>query len=325
MTRRTFMVCRTALLAICPLAVVDATPIYAQTYPGKPVRIVTGGPGSNGDLISRLLAPGLTTALGQQVIVENRPSGIILGETVAKAPADGHTVLVTGSSFWLAPFLQSNVPWDPVRDFAPIALASTSPNLIVVHPSLPTKTVKELIALAKSRPGQLNYASGTTGSGPHLAAELFNSMAKVNIVRINYKGAGQAMTDLIGGHVQVMFPNGGGAAPHVKSNRLRALAVTTAQPSALFPGLPTVASSGMPGYQSEVLNGIFAPAKTPPAIIGRLHQEIAPLLTKSDIKEKLFISGVEVIAGPAEKLTAAMKHEMDVWGRLIKQLGIRDE
>jgi len=333
MTRRTLTVFRAALLAIWPLAVVDATPVYAQTastgsgqaYPSKPVRIVTGGPGSNGDLTSRLIAPGLTAALGQQVIVENRPSGIILGETVAKAPPDGHTLLVTGSSFWLAPFLQSNVPWDPIRDFAPISLASTSPNLIVVHPSLPAKTVKELIALAKARPGQLNYASGTTGSGPHLAAELFNSMAHVNIVRINYKGAGQAMTDLIGGHVQVMFPNGGGAAPQVKSGRLRALAVTTAQPSTLFPDLPTVASSGLPGYESEVLNGVFAPAKTPPAIISKVHQELAPLLSRADIKEKLFTSGVEVIAGPPEKLTAAMKNEMNLWGKLIKQLGIKDE
>ncbi len=318
---------------VLPAVLLSTTMAWAQTtstgsgqlYPSKPVRIVTGGPGSNGDLISRLIAPGMTAALGQQVLVDNRPSGIILGEIVAKAPADGHTLLVTGSSFWLAPFLQSNVPWDPLRDFAPITLAATSPNLIVVHPSLPAKSVKELIALAKARPGELNYASGTTGSTPHLAAELFNAMARVNIVRINYKGAGQAMTDLIGGHVQVMFPNAGGAAPHVKSGRLRAIAVTTAQPSALFPGLPTVAASGLPGYEAEVLNGVFAPAKTPAAIISRLNQEIAPLLNRADVREKLFNSGVEVIAGSPEKLTAAMKNEMNVWGKLIREQGIRDE
>ena len=308
-----------------PLVFLCATIACAQTYPTKPVRIVTGGPGSNGDFTSRLIAPGMTAALGQQVLVDNRPSGIILGEIVAKAPPDGHTLLVTGSSFWLAPFLQSNVAWDPLRAFAPVTLAATSPNLIVVHPSLPAKSVKELVALAKARPGELNYASGTTGSTPHLAAELFNAMARVNIVRINYKGAGQAMTDLIGGHVQVMFPNAGGAAPHVKSGRLRAIAVTTAQPTALFPGLPTVAASGLPGYEAEVLNGIFAPAKTPAAIISRLNQEIVPILNRADVREKLFNSGIEVIANPPEKLTAAMKNEMNVWGKLIRELGIRGE
>ena len=308
-----------------PLVFLCATIACAQTYPTKPVRIVTGGPGSNGDFTSRLIAPGMTAALGQQVLVDNRPSGIILGEIVAKAPPDGHTLLVTGSSFWLAPFLQSNVAWDPLRDFAPVTLAATSPNLIVVHPSLPAKSVTELVALAKARPGELNYASGTTGSTPHLAAELFNAMARVNIVRINYKGAGQAMTDLIGGHVQVMFPNAGGAAPHVKSGRLRAIAVTTAQPTALFPGLPTVAASGLPGYEAEVLNGIFAPAKTPAAIISRLNQEIVPILNRADVREKLFNSGIEVIANPPEKLTAAMKNEMNVWGKLIRELGIRGE
>jgi tripartite-type tricarboxylate transporter receptor subunit TctC len=306
-------------------AILTLSPAYAQNYPVKPVRIVTGGPGSNGDFASRLLASALAAPLGQQVFVENRPSGVILGETVAKSPADGHTLLITGSSFWLAPYLLDNVPWDPQRDFATIMLATTSPNLVVVHPSLPTKTIKELIALAKSRPGQLNYASGATGSAPHLAAELFNSMAGVNIVRINYKGAGQALIDLMAGHVQVMFPNGGGAAAHLKSGRLRALAVTTPKPSALFPGVPTVVSAGLAGYESEVLNGIFAPAKTPAVAITRLNQEITKILARDDTREKFFNAGMEIIGGQPERLASAMKAEMSLWGKLIKDLGIRGE
>lgn len=294
-----------------------------QAFPGKVVRIVTGGTGSNGDFASRLLASGLTQAFGQQVIVENRPSGIILGEVVAKAPADGHTLLVTGSSFWLAPFLQDNVPWDPVRDFAPITLAVSSPNLVVVHPSLPVKSIPDLIALAKARPGELNYASGTTGSMPHLAAELFKQMARVNIVRINYKGVGLALTDTIGGQMQLMFPNAGGAAPHVKSGRLRALAVTTAQPTPLFPGVPTVASAGLAGYEVATINGLFAPARTPQPVIDRLQQEFARQLGLPDIRERLLATALEAIGGRPEQLAAAVKREMALFGKLIRDAGVR--
>ncbi len=296
-----------------------------QTFPGKVVRIVTGGPGSNGDFASRLLALGLTQALGQQVIVENRPSGIILGDVVAKSPADGHTLLVTGSSFWLAPFLQNNVPWDPVRDFAPVTLAASSPNLVVVHPSLPVKSIHDLVALAKARPGELNYASGTTGSMPHLAAELFKQMARVNIVRINYKGIGLALTDTIGGQMQLMFPNAGGAAPHVKSARLRALAVTTAQPTPLFPGVPTVASAGLAGYEVATLNGIFAPVRTPQAVIDRLQQEFAKQLGLPEIREKFQATGVETIGSGPDQLAAAVKREISLFGKLIRDAGVRAE
>ncbi len=303
--------------------VMSAGLAQGQAFPSKVVRIVTGGTGSNGDFASRLLAQGLTQALGQQVIVENRPSGIILGEIVAKAPADGHTLLVTGSSFWLAPYLQNNVPWDPVQDFAPITLAASSPNLVVVHPSLPVKSIPELVALAKARPGELNYASGTTGSMPHLAAELFKQMARVNIVRINYKGAGLALTDTIGGQMQLMFPNAGGAAPHVKSGRLRALAVTTAQPTPLFPGVPTVAAAGLPGYELATINGVFAPARTPLAVIDRLQQEFTRQLALPDIREKFLATGVESIGSRPEQLAAAVRREMTLFGKLIREAGVR--
>ncbi len=218
-----------------------------QAYPVKPIRIVTSGAGGGNDYISRLIAQGLSAGtLGQQVIVDNRASGFAPGEVVAKSPGDGYTLLVIGGSFLITPLLQS-APYDPVRDFAPITLLSTSPNIVVVHASMPVKSVKELIALAKVRPGDLNYASTATGSGSHLAAELFNSLAGVNITRINYKSTGSALTNLIGGEVHLMFPSASSVTTHVKTGRLKALAVTSARPSALVPGLPTVASSGLTG------------------------------------------------------------------------------
>ena len=199
---------------------------YGQIYPTKVVRIVTGGTGSNGDFASRLLAPGLTQALGQQVIVENRPSGIILGEVVAKAPADGHTLLLTGSSFWLAPYMQDNVPWDPVRDFAPITLAASSPNLVVVHPSVPAQNFKALIDLLKAKPGALNFASPGTGSTPHLASELLKQMAGVNFVHVPYKGDTPALTDLLAGQMHMQIASGPVYVPHIKAGKVRAVAVT---------------------------------------------------------------------------------------------------
>jgi tripartite-type tricarboxylate transporter receptor subunit TctC len=308
-----------ALLLACAAAA------HAQDYPSHPIRIETGGPGSNGDFASRLLGQVVSASVGQQIVVENRASGILLGETVAKAAPDGYTLLVTGSSFWLAPFLEKSVPWDPIRDFLPVSLMSTSPNLVVVHPSVPVKSIKELIALAKAHPGALNYASGSTGSAPHLSAELFNRMAGVSIVRVNYKGAGAAMNDLIAGQVQVMFPNAGSVAGFLKSGRLRALAVTTLQPSPLFPGLPTVQSAGLKGFQSEVLNGMFVPAKTPQPVITRLNQEFNRALVRPEIKDKFFSAGMEVIAGSADQLMAAVKNEINVWGKLIKDQGIRND
>jgi tripartite-type tricarboxylate transporter receptor subunit TctC len=314
-------ICLMTALALCVASPCGTA--LAQKFPTKLVRIVTGGSGTNGDIASRLIAPGLAQAMGQQVIVENRPSGIILGEVVVKSPPDGHTLLMTGSSFWLAPFLIDNVPWDPQRDFAPVTLPVSSPNLVVVHPSLPVKSIRELIALARARPGELNYASGVTGSMPHLAAELFKQMARVNITRINYKGVGLALTDTIGGQMQLMFPNGGGAAPHVKSGRLRALAVTTREPTSLFPGVPTVASAGLAGYEAATANGLFVPARTPPVVIDRLHQEIVKQLKEPSIREKLLATALEPVAGAPEQLAALVKTEITVFGKLIRESGVK--
>ena len=298
---------------------------WAQAYPDKPIRIVTSTVGGAADFAARFAAQGLSSLLGQPVIVDNRGSGIIVGEIVAKAPADGYTVLVAGPTLWLAPFLYGRLSWDPVRDFAPVTLAVSSPNILVVHPALGANSVKDLIALAKTRPGALNYATGGSGSTPHLAAELFKSMADVDLARINYRGAGPAFNDLIAGQVQVMFAVGTGAMPHVKSGRLRALAVTSAQPTPLVPGIPTVAASGLPGYESANNVGLFVPAKTPAAIINRLNQESVRAFNRADVKERVFNSGAEVVAGTPEQFGSAVKAEMTQLGKVIRDTGIRSE
>ncbi|MBI3069132.1 MAG: tripartite tricarboxylate transporter substrate binding protein, partial [Betaproteobacteria bacterium] len=257
------------------MAVLGAGVASGQDYPNKPIRLVTAAPGGALDVAARLIARGLTGSLGQQVVVDNRGgSAVIAAEIVVKAPPDGYTLLFYASAVWLLPSLRDSVRYDPVRDFLPITLATRAPHILVVHPSVPVNSVKELIVLGKARPGELNYASGPTGSSIHRAAELFRAMAGVNIVRVPYKGSAQGLNDLIAGEVQLMFPTTASAMPHVKSDRLRALAVTSAEPSALAPGLPTVAASGVPGYEAVAMTGIWAPAKTPGAIIARLNQEI---------------------------------------------------
>ncbi len=292
-----------------------------QNYPNKLIRIVTAAAGSANDWSSRVIAQELTGSFGQPVIIENR--GGLGAEAVAKAPPDGYALLAYGGSVWLLPFLRDQVPWDPVRDFAPITLALSSPNIVVVHPSLPVKSIKELIALAKAKPGELNYAAGTIGASPHLSTELFKAMARVNIVRVGYKGTGPSVIALIGGEVHLMFAGLGSVAPHIKTGRLRALAVTSAQLSALAPDLPTVASF-LPGYESASVLGIFAPARTPAAIINRLHQEIVRAINKPEVKETFLNAGVEVVGSSPGELAAMVKTDMARMGKVIKDAGIRE-
>jgi len=293
----------------------------AQSYPVKPIRIVTSTPGGSLDLTARVLSPKLAEALGQQFVIDNR-GGLISMELVAKAPPDGYTLCLAASALWLSQFLRDDVSWE-VGSFAPVTLLVSSPNIVAVHPSLPVKSVKELIAFAKSKPGQLNYSSGQSGASSHLAGELFNAMAGVKIVRVPFKGQGPAMLSLVTGESQLSFANAAAAMPFVKTGKIRGLAVTTAQPSALAPGLPTVAGSGVPGYESRAMLGMFAPAKTPPAIVEQLNREIVRALMSPDVSRRLFDSGAEVIArGPAE-LAAAMKDEIATTGKLIRQVGIR--
>jgi tripartite-type tricarboxylate transporter receptor subunit TctC len=296
---------------------------HAQTYPSKPIRIVTSAAGGNNDLIARIIAPGLSAALAQPIVIDNR-NAVAGGEMVAKGPPDGHTLLLFGSTLWIGPLLQPS-PFDPLTDFAPITQASTAPLMLVVHPSLPERSVRELISLAKSKPRALNYGSGAAGAITQLAAELFKSMAGVDIVRVPYKGDGPAVTDLIGGQIQLIFATTGSVVAHVKSGRLRGLAVTGAQRSALAPDLPTVAAT-LPGFEASSVVGIFAPPKTPALIISRLNTEISRYISLPDTKEKLLVAAAsEVVASSPEQLTAAMKADIARMGKVIREAGIRAE
>jgi len=293
-----------------------------QDFPTRPLRIVTSAPGGSSDFTSRLIAQGLTESLGQQAVVDNR--GNFGGDQLAKAQADGHTLLVDGASLWIGPLIQKT-PYDPVRDFAPVTIAVRAPNVIVVHPALPVKSVKDLIALARARPGELNYGSGGIGGASHLPAELFKSMAGVNIVNVNYKGTGAAVNALLAGEIQMMFANAAISTPHIKSGRLRGIAAASLEPSPLLPDLPTVAASGLPGFESIILQGILTAGKTPAARIARLNQEIVRVLNRPDIKERFMNGGVEPVGSTPEQLTAKMKYDMAQLGKMIKDLGLRAE
>ncbi len=309
------------LSSICAAA--SAGVACSQSFPSKPIRIVTSETGGGNDFTARAISPELSNALGQQVIVDNRggAGGLIAIDTVAKAQPDGYTLVLYNNGMWTLPLIQK-LPYDPVRDFSPITLATTTPNILVVHPTVPVNSVKDLIALAKSKPGELNYATGGTGSSNHLAAELFNSMAGVKTVRIPHKGSGPALIGLMGGQTQLMFPNAAAVTPHLKSGRLKALAVTSLQPSILFPGLPTVAAS-LPGYESVSPFGIFAPAQTPVAVVRRLNQEIVKVLARADVRERFLNTGVEVVGSTPEEFASAMKADITRLSKVVKESGIR--
>ena len=297
----------------------------AQKFPDKPIRIVTGGAGGGNDVLSRLIARGLTENLGQQVVVDNRPSGVIPGEIVAKAPPDGYTLAISGSSFWISPLFIDKPPYDPIRDFSPVMLPVTTPNILAVTSSLPVQSVKDLIALAKAKPGELNYGTPGSGSSPHLGGELFKLLAGVKIVRVNYKSAPAALNDLIAGQVQLSFGNAASVAPHAKTGRLKLLAVTSAQVSPLFPDLPTVAATGLPGYELISPFGIFAPAKTPAVIVSRLNEEILRVLRRMEAKDVLVSAGIEVVGSSPEHLSQVVKSEVAKWSKVIREAGIRGD
>jgi tripartite-type tricarboxylate transporter receptor subunit TctC len=311
------------LTTILPVTALAQAPVQ---YPARPIRIVVPqSPGASTDTTARLIAQRLTTALGQTVLVDNRPgAGSVIGtEVVAKATPDGHTLLVVASSITLNPILHKNLSWDPIRDFAPITQLSSFPNILVVHPAVPVKTVKDVIALAKAKPGALNYGSAGTATGTHLSAELFKHMTGTDMVHVPYKGGGAAMPALMGGQVQLMFATTVSALPHVRAGKLRAIAVTSPKRSPSAPDVPTIAESGVPGYDHTPWNGFLAPAKTPRAIVARLNEETARILHTPDTKAIFMNEGAEPVGNKPEEFGAIIKSEIAKWGKVIQAAGIK--
>ena len=296
-----------------------------STYPAKAIRYVVPFPaGGPLDIVARALGQELNKSWNQPIIIDNRPGagGNIGADLVAKAPADGYTILMGAvSTHAINVTLYSKLPYDPVRDFAPVTLITSVPNVLVVHPSVPAISVKELIALAKAKPGQINFASGSTGSAGHLAGELFKTMAGVNMVHIPYKGAAPAVVDLLGGHVSLMFDNMSSALPNIKSGRVRALAVTTLQRSPLLPQLPTISEAGLRGFDISTWFGIFAPAGTPPDIVARLNTETVRILNTREMKERLLALGAEPAGNKPDEFAAFVRLEIQKYARVVKASG----
>jgi tripartite-type tricarboxylate transporter receptor subunit TctC len=312
--------------AVLPLM---GTAAHGQAYPTKPVRLVaTSPPGGSQDFLARLLAQYLSPRLGQQMIVENRTgaSGAIGIEHVAKAAPDGYTLLLGAAGpLTLVPVFNSRLPFDPVRDFAPITVLASGPFAVALHPSVPARSLKELIALAKGKPGVLNYGSSGTGASPHLAAELFKSMAGIDMVHIPYKGVGPALTDLLGGQIDLMFADVHLVMPHARSERLRALAVTGSTRSRVMPELPTVSESGIPDYAAGTWFGVLAPAGTPREIVDRLNGEIVKLLGGAELRKRLLTQGIEPGGNTPEEFAALVRNELDKWRKVAKTANIKIE
>ena len=320
---------RTLLRAVLIAAAILAAPVpvVAQPYPTKPVRIVVPfAPGGGSDFIARFMAQRLTTALGQQVIVENKPgAGGILGiEAGIKSSPDGYTLTLIASSYTVNPSVYK-INFDPVNDITPVIQISQGPLLVVVRPSLPVKTTKELIALAKSKPGQLNFASSGQGSVIHLATELFDSMAGIKMNHIPYKGTGPALTDTIGGQTDIFFSSTATAMPHVQSGKLRAIAVTTAKRIPALPNVPTVAESGVPGYEVILWHGLIGPKGLPRPIVERINGELTKALKLKETAEQLQNDGVAPAGGTPEQFAAQIKKEIAVWRKVATDAGVKAE
>lgn len=316
---------RTLALIATSIACLVASIAYAAEYPVRPIRIVVPyPPGGGADNVSRVIAQKLAQAFAQQVVIDNRPgaSGIIGAEAVAKSPADGYTLLHDATAHSVNPALRK-LPYDTLKDFAPITLIVVNPNLLVVHPSLPVKTIQDLIKLAKARPAQITYASSGIGSAQHMAGELFKSMAKVDMVHVPYKGGGAVYSDLMGGHVQAFFSNIASGLVHVKSGKLKGIAVTSTRRSPSAPEFPTIAESGLPGYAVYEWNGLFAPAGTPKDIIARLNAEVMKIINSPEVKERFFALGAEASPGTPEQLGDYVRGEIAKWRNVVREMGIK--
>jgi tripartite-type tricarboxylate transporter receptor subunit TctC len=317
-------------LALCALTlcvlVLSAPRAGAADYPSKPVRVIVPfPPGGFNDTLGRTLSQKLQERCRQPVVVDNRPgAGSVLGtDLAAKAPADGLTLLIVSFAFAVNPSLHARLPYDTSRDFAPVVLAGAATNFLVANPALPAKTVAQLIALAKANPGRLNYGSGGNGTSTHLGMELFKLMAGVDLVHVPYKGSAPAITDLIGGQVDAMFDNAPNVLPHIKAGKLRALAVSTAQRSTLAPDVPTVAESGVPGYEVETWYGVVVRAGTPSAVIVALNAEINRVLALPEVQSRFTEQGVHAIGGSPERFAGHLRGQMSKWAKVVKDAGVR--
>jgi tripartite-type tricarboxylate transporter receptor subunit TctC len=297
--------------------------VRGQDYPNKPIRIIGGSPGGGNDITARLIGQAISATLGQPVIVENVAGGAIgSAEATLRAAPDGYTMVVIGGAIWITPILQKTPSYDAVTDFAPITLISRGPAIVAVHPSLPAKSVKELVALARSRPGELNFASSVIGGSVQLATGLFKSMAGIKVIEVPYRGNVQQIMATVAGEVQVAIVDVGLVVPHMKVGRLRGLAVTSATPTSLAPELPTVSGAGIAGYEYVGATGLLAPAKTPAAIISRLNREAVRVLVSPAVKEQYLGRGEEVVASSPEQFAAMIKAESAKWTKVIKEASI---
>jgi tripartite-type tricarboxylate transporter receptor subunit TctC len=308
------------------LALLCLSSVSAQDYPNRPVRyIVPQAAGGSSDTLARMITHRVGEGLGRQLVVDNRPgaTGIIGAEVVAKANPDGYTLLQAATSHATNPAMQTKLPYDSVRDFAPISLLSQQPNIFIVHPSLPVRTIKELIAYVRAKPGQLNYGSSGTGGSQHLAGELLKGLTGIDMTHVPYKGSPPALVDLLAGRVPIMSSTMPPVLPHIKTGKVRALAVTSAQRSAALPDVPTVAESGVPGYEAIAWQGLLAPAGTPKALIARINAEFVKVLKQADIVAKLNEQGYETVASTPEWFASYIRSEIAKWSKVIKASGIK--
>jgi tripartite-type tricarboxylate transporter receptor subunit TctC len=316
---------KTAVVVACALATAGA---YAQNYPVRTVRIVVPyAPGGNTDFTARVIATRLTEVFGQQVVVENRAGGAtnIGSELVAKAPADGYTLLMGGASNAINMSLYQKLPYDTLRDFAPVSLCVKGANVLAVHPSVPVKNVKELIALARTRPGKLNYASSGLGSSNQMAGELFKLMAGVNIVHVPYKGNSPALTDTIGGQVEMIFSGVPLLVPHLQAGRIRAIGIGSLKRFAALPDVPTIDESGLKGYEATTWFGLMAPVRVPKEIVARLNVEVGKILAGTEVRERFINEGVEPIGGSVESFGGFIRDEINKYARVVKAASLKGE
>lgn len=314
-------------IVILFLASLASGALWAQSYPARPIRfVVPFAPGGPTDILARAVGQKLTDAFGQTIVIENRggAGGNIGAEVVARSPADGYTMLMGATSTHaINPSLYRKLSFDPVKDFAPVSLVANTPSLLAVHPALPVRTIKDLIALAKARPGQLSYASAGNGTSNHLAGVLLSMMAGIDMVHVPYKGSGPALVDVISGQVPMMFNNTASVMPHVTAGKLRAVALASLERSALLPDIPTVAESGLPGFEVRSWHGVFVPAGTPRDIVNRLSNEIVRAVRAADVKSRLNAQGVELVGSSPEAFAEFVKKELAKWAKVVSQSGAR--